>query len=826
MRFMKLQKLMAIILTTAVVIVGAGITSAQEITVVGQSNPDDDSNDTTSGKKELLVRVRYEVLQDVNNVITFVSDNPAADDVILESEVLRLEVSTNPYSFKVIEKATSEMLLSQNQTSFELSGGTYTAFSAYNVTKSPTTIGADLLLMNNGESVVGHVAFSMQAPGLLRVLLTCGDREPSNIKEEFNDRGEHYYGIWEYPLGGNIDNRGADHDLLGFGNMPGTNYANARAPFYVTSAKYGIYARSMAKGHYTVAVDAKTSFDFDEDSLEYYVIYGPSYEEIFSTYNQLAGPAWMPPDWAFDSVWWRDDDHRDIYPEAEHHDMVKDKRIESAQDNVEATANHLQYYHIPASAVWIDRPFTSGTWGWGNMDFNPADDWFPDAEAMIEYLDARGYKLLLWITNRCENQLLAEGTASDYLFDGDRPAADVRKQEVYDWFKNKLDAFVDMGVRGYKIDRGHEGEQPDSAENEVVYLFRELAAKGQAEKNGNDRLIHARNCYDMNRKHVSVWNGDTESTFAGLAISIKNGLRCGAINYPHYGSDTGGYQSDHPGKELFARWLQFSAYCTMMEVLIDTDRTVWYDEDFEHDDDPNLIDIARRQCRDHHDLIPYTKSCMFAAHQNGMPVMRQMIFSWPDDDKLYDMWDQYMYGPEILVAPVVTSGATSRDVYLPKGRWLDYNDKNTVYAGPKTITASAPLDVIPLFVRAGAIMPRGDILRSNNNWTPDWTPYLRIELFPCDNIDNTFDYYTGGEVQPINCSMTEDGVVTIQFGPLDHDGKLEIYCRDYRTLKCNGKTLNQDTDFTYNPDMMVLTLPFEGKTAIEITGVKSIFDTD
>jgi len=826
LRFMKLQKVMIVILTVAVVLSSAGITSAQEITVVEQRNPDDDSNDTTSGKKELLVRVRFEALQEPNNIITLVADNPAADDVILESGVLRLEVSTSPYSFRIIEKAASETLLSQSRTSFELPDGTYTAFSAYNVTNSPTTIDADLLLMNNGESIVGHVEFSMQAPGLLRVLLTCGDREPSNVKEEFNDRGEHYYGIWEYPLGGNIDNRGADHDLLGFGNMPDTNYANARAPFYVTSAKYGVYARSLAKGHYTVAVNGKTSFDFDESSLEYYVIYGPSYEEIFSTYNQLAGPAWMPPDWAFDSVWWRDDDHRDMYPEAEHRDLVKDKRIESAQDNVEATANHLQYYHIPASAIWIDRPFTSGTWGWGNMDFNPTDDWFPDGRAMIEYLDARGYKLLLWITNRCENQLLAEGTASDYLFTGNRPAADVRKPEVYDWFKNKLDAFVDMGVRGYKIDRGHEGEQPDSAENEVVYLFRELAAKGQMEKNGNDRLIHARNCYDMNRKHVSVWNGDTESTFGGLAVSIKNALRCGAINYPHYASDTGGYQSDHPGKELFARWLQFSAYCTMMEILIDTDRTVWYDEDFEHDEDPNLIDIARKQCSDHHDLIPYTKSCMFAAHQSGMPVMRQLIFAWPDDDKLCDMWDEYLYGPEILVTPVVTSSATSRDVYLPEGKWLDYNDKDTVYEGAKTITASAPLDVIPLFVRAGAIIPRGDILRSNNNWTPDWAPYLRIELFPCDNIDNTFDYYTGGEVQAISCSMTAGGVVNIQFGPLDHSGKLEIYCRDFRTVKSNGGTLNQDTDFTYNPDKMVLTFSFEGQTSLEISGVKSIFDVD
>ena len=217
---------------------------------------------------------------------------------------------------------------------------------------------------------------------------------------------------------------------------------------------------------------------------------------------------------------------------------------------------------------------------------------------------------------------------------------------------------------------------------------------------------------------------------------------------------------------------------------------------------------------------------MFAAHQSGMPVMRQLIFAWPDDDNLYDMWDEYLYGPDILVAPVVTANTTSRDVYLPNGKWLDYNDKDTVYAGARTITAPAPLDVIPLFVRAGAVIPRGDILRSNNNWTPDWAPYLRIEFFPYDNITNTFDYYTGSRVQEIICSMTDNSVVNIQFGPLGHNGKLEIYCRDYRTLKSNGETLNQDTDFTYNPDRMILTIPFEGATTLEITGVTSIFDID
>jgi len=296
-----------------------------------------------------------------------------------------------------------------------------------------------------------------------------------------------------------------------------------------------------------------------------------------------------------------------------------------------------------------------------------------------------------------------------------------------------------------------------------------MAAEGQMARHGSDYLIHARNTFDKSRKYVGIWNGDIPADYGGLARSIKNGLRCGAINFPYFGTDTGGYNVP-PSKELFARWFQFSTYCTMMEILIDPGRTVWYDSDYNHSEEPNLIDIARKQCQDHHDLIPYTKSCMYYAHQTGMPVIRQLIFAYPNDGNLYDMWDEYLYGPEILVAPVVTHGATSRNVYLPAGKWLDYNDKNTVYTGPDIITADAPIDVIPLLVREGAIIPRGDILQSNNNWTPDWSAYLRIEFFPYDNTNNTFNYYTGDQVQPISCSMSGDGLVNMQFGELGYDG--------------------------------------------------------
>ncbi len=140
------------------------------------------------------------------------------------------------------------------------------------------------------------------------------------------------------------------------------------------------------------------------------------------------------------------------------------------------------------------------------------------------------------------------------------------RPEVYDWLKKRFDYFVHLGVKGYKIDRGEEGEMPRSVENQHVILLNKLAAEGMAAVNGSDFFNFSRNANDTSRKYTAVWNGDTQPTLRGLAVSVKGLLRSGAINFPMWGSDTGGYLGP-PDKELMARWLEFSAYSPMMEVL-------------------------------------------------------------------------------------------------------------------------------------------------------------------------------------------------------------------------------------------------------------------
>lgn len=739
----------------------------------------------------------------------------------IESAVLRLDVNAAPYSYTLKEKSTGTVLVSQALT-------TLTAGSARDVTgasisaQTPTTLDATLTL--SGTADTARVQFSFVTPGIVKVVLSANSGTPTNVKEQFLDQGEHVYGVFglaSTTTGANLDIRGANRDLLGVGNMPGSNWANSRAPFYVTDRKYGIWTDSEARGHYTVAVGGRTSFDFNAPTLTYYVIYGPSYREIMYGYNFLAGGSFMPPLYAFSPFWWRDDHTQDFGPNG----------VTSMQGLVLKDADKLQELQMPASAMWIDRPVGSqqggGLVGWGNFDLNPAANGFPDPVGMIRNLNDRGMKLLVWIANRANNSMLTDPLLAPYRFTtGCRvanctttPAIDIRDPVPYAQFQNRLDSYAALGVAGYKIDRGEEAELPDSLMNEFTVLVHKMSYEQLFRNYGKEAYQFARNNYDRSRKYAATWNGDTEVNFNGLIQSVKMATRTGAINFPMYGSDTGGY-SGAPNKEVFARWLAFSAHTSIMEILLGPNRTIWNNyQTGANANPPALIDVARKWSQEHHDMIPYVRSIVYMATQTGWPVHQMMPIAFPNDTSpgFHDMWNQYMFGDALLIAPVTTAGATSRSVYLPAGSWYDYNDKLTRIDGPTTLNAAAPLDAMPRYVKAGAIVPRGDIYKANNNWTPNWAPYLRIEYFPAQGVVSAFDYYNGTTLIPIR-GTRNGNIVTLKFNNPGTDGKVEMYAiGGVSSVMRNGQALIAGTDYQYDAATRRLTIPYTGATALVVT---------
>jgi alpha-D-xyloside xylohydrolase len=251
-------------------------------------------------------------------------------------------------------------------------------------------------------------------------------------------------------------------------------------------------------------------------------------------------------------------------------------------------------------------------------------------------------------------------------------------------------------------------------------------------------------------------------------------------------------------------------------VILGPGRTIWYDYDGE------LVKIAQQYASLHHDFIPYTRSFMYQATRNGLPIMRPLFFAYQSEENLSDIWDEYLYGDSLLVAPVTTAKATKRSVYLPPGLWMDYTDKRTVHEGKITLTTSAPLGTVPLFVREGAIIPRGDIVKLNNNWVTNWSPKLRIEVYPARNRQSFFQYFTGKGEETIKSIPTPSGL-TVQFSDLGVKGTVEVYCQTASGVTRNGVILQKDRDYRYDAQTHLLTVAFQGATTLVIAGARSIF---
>ena len=432
--------------------------------------------------------------------------------------------------------------------------------------------------------------------------------------------------------------------------------------------------------------------------------------------------------------------------------------------------------------------------------------------------------LLGWIANRANNTMLTDPVFAPGIFNAANgfegnftttPGLDLRRPEVFAHFKNRLrDNFVKRGMRGFKIDRGEQGEVPAALQNELAVLTAKAAHDATADVLGTEGFTFGRNVYDRARKYVAVWNGDSSSTFAGMSDSLKQLLRLGAIMYSMVSSDTGGY-GRAPNAELFARWLALSAYSPMMQVLLGPNRTIWNSYNAGPNANPQLPAIARTFAQEHHDLIPYTRSMVYASTQTGMPAMRMMPFAFPNDPAVADMFDEYMFGDALLIAPVLTAGATSRSVYLPRGcvDRLQRQEDAAHRAGHDHGQRPA---------RRGSALreSRGDRPARGH---PEVEQQLDAELGAVPSHRVLSGRRRGEPLRVLQRKgrggddrLPVGTTVSWQAGNLGINGVLEVHNVDrYTSVRRNNQTLGSG-DFQYNATTQVMTIPLRGATSVQI----------
>lgn len=651
------------------------------------------------------------------------------------------------------------------------------AFSAYTISLTPsnglTISDGNITVVHNSAILAGKqnttvsalknatqgLTYSLITPTVAKVQLnTSSAFHGARFSDEVTT---HFYGVWEYPFHYQISNKNISFDLKGVANNLGINWVNARAPFFLTSSGYGVYADTLKMGSFDFTNPGEAQFIFNSSSLVYYIILPTekgNLKSVIEQYTELSARSEIPSTSGLGPTFWSDDFTQDFHGS-----------VSNAEENIYDVVNHLYYNQIRATSTFADRPYGTGNRSWGNFDFDPK--FYPNPEAFIKNLTNWGIDFSVWIANRGQlgTELYNKSLENGWQFITETPpvgalgpALDLSIPEAYDYFEKRLKVFPSIGVKGYKIDRGEEGEFPDYVQNEQMALFLQLAYDTMNETYGPTKFYNfARSAVDRSRAVTHIWNGDSHANFTGLAYSVASGIRSGLIAFPIWGSDTGGYTREGaltPTEEVWARWMWFSAFSPVYELMLGTNHTPWYAPYTQQ-----TVDVLKQTANLHADLAPFIKSYAYEASRTGIPIIRALFLEASEDEQTWEVPDSYFFGEEFLVAPIVTAGG-SRSVYFPKGpskKYIEYFNKTEVHDAGTTANVTLPVSSIPVYVKQGAIIPRGDIFQGNAKWIEDWEAFLTIEIFPSWDVPvSTFTYYdgegAGGRAVSINVTADKE----------------------------------------------------------------------
>jgi alpha-glucosidase (family GH31 glycosyl hydrolase) len=548
------------------------------------------------------------------------------------------------------------------------------------------------------------------------------------------DQDEHYFGLIEklYPhntkapdLRGNV----VDVEVYAQANLDyAENYASAYSAFYMSTAGYGSFFDTFAKGRYHFAVNRITEIYHQTNTLDWYLFVGQTGQEIHRAYYDVIGVPKYVPMWACGPIFWRDQNN-------------------GGKDEILDDIKRFADLRIPLTACFLDRPYSDGNSNWSKMNFM---DKFAEPEKWIKTInETYGLQFMTWAAPMTFGDTDFPGLLPNY-----KTYIDLTNPEALQKFEARLKTYqYAVGVKGHKMDRTdenfpvtvkwHTPVTESESRNTYVYLYAKVMHEFLTRAHGRDQFNFARAVFHRCQPYLSaVWGGDSRSNWQGMAGNQANAMRCGFMGFPVWGADTGGYLGEGRIDEtLYARWLQWGAFNGMFEIKIDgsggsgEDRPPWkYSQ--------QLQDIFRHVCEQRMALLPTIYSRVNTSHENGV-VMKPLAYAFPKDESTYEIWDEYIFANAFLVAPVFTE-INTRDIYLPQGTWIDFYDHNVVYQGPVTFTLDVPLHTIPVFVKENAIYITGNIYSGNTKiWdpTPENGRSITIHVLPGEvNDQTTFQY--------------------------------------------------------------------------------------
>jgi alpha-glucosidase (family GH31 glycosyl hydrolase) len=621
------------------------------------------------------------------------------------------------------------------------------------------------------------------------------------------DQNEHYFGLIEKLYPGNrkdpdLRGRTVDVDVYGLGNQDyAENYASAYSAFYMSSAGYGSFFDTFAKGRYQFAVDGITQIIHQTGALDWYLFFGETGDQIHKEYFQVIGRPKKLPVWACGPIFWRDQNN-------------------GGADEILNDIREFTKMEIPLTACWVDRPYSDGGHEWSKMYFNEK---FANPETWIKEINEKyGLQFMTWV---------GPMTFTDPDFPGLLPGfpsyMDLTNPDALREFEDRLRTHqYSVGVKGHKMDRADENfpltakwADPVSeaeARNKYVYLYSKVIHEFLTRAHGEDQFNFARAAFHRSQPFLSaIWGGDSRSHWKGMQGNQANAMRCGFMGFPVWGADTGGYLG--PGRideTLYIRWLQWGAWNGMFEVKIDgsggsgEDRAPWHCS-------TRVQDVFRKSCELRMDLLPYIYSSANTSCKNGV-MMKPLASAYPADESTHHIWDEYLFGSAFLVAPVF-SDADEREVYLPEGRWIDFHDPEKTYTGPMHMTCQVDLDNVPVFIKTNSIYVTGEIYQGNSRlWKKPGDPALVIHLVPGMEGDQTaFDYvdFLDGDREKTMTLIREKTEMIFKSEKLMSDARVEIRCAAKpKKVLMDKKAI----DFTYDQKSKIAVVDLDKNAEINL----------
>lgn len=471
-------------------------------------------------------------------------------------------------------------------------------------------------------------------------------------------------------------------------------------PLYLSSRGYGVLVDSGAPIEFDVCQSTHSTVQIvvPDDVMDYYVLAGPTPSEVLDRYDGLTSRPSLPPKWAF-GTW------------------ISSGFCVDSQERVLNRARTIRERGIPCDVLHLDTYWqTDGHWS--DLRWDPVN--FPDPDGMLAELDGMGFKVCLWMNPYISHLSPTFQEAADagyflknrdgepYVADcwhGSYPACgivDFTNPAAVAWFKDLLRPLLRQGVAAFKTDFA-EGVPADSVafngmigtdlHNVYTLLFNDVVSEVTQEINGHN-LVWARSSYLGGQRHSAQWGGDTFTSYPALGSTLRGGLAHGLSGVPFWSHDAGGF-TGRPTDDLYVRWTQFGALSPLLRLHGTTTREPWEFPEVE----AQAVDALRLRYR----LMPYIYSAAVEAARTGAPMMRAMCVDYPDDPVAWQADLQYLLGRDLLVAPMTAPEGT-RQVYLPRGQWVDYWT-GELLEGSRYVRVSKPLDQIPLYVRYGALIP-------------------------------------------------------------------------------------------------------------------------